>query len=431
MSEKEELLHYVWKLKLFDQTNLASTDNQKIEIIDPGMHNSDAGPDFFNAKIKIDNKVWAGNVEIHRNSDDWKKHKHHLDEAYNSVILHVAETINSEVVNAKGMPITQLQLVIPQEVQQSADFLLRSSSDLPCKNHLSTIDKKIVRSWLNVLTLERLQRKTEDIFLHLKRFNNSWDDALYVLLSRNYGFGLNSDAFERLALGLPYNYIQKHADNLFQVEALLFGQAGMLQNESIADDYYLQLKKEYQFLQNKYQLKPLQEFLFKKMRVRPNAFPQVRIAQLAALLQQSGRLFSTLLHIEDYKRLRLHFQSDTSEYWRNHFTFGKKTEKSDKYLGDASLNVILINTVVPILFAYGKKTEQEKYTDRALYILESVKAERNTLIEEFKAGNIFPANAADSQAMIQLRKEYCDKRKCLYCKIGYEILAKNRATWKV
>lgn len=423
MRDKEQFLHYIWKLRLFAQSNLSTTDNQKIEIIDPGIHNKDAGPDFFNAKIKIGNKVWAGNVEIHLKSDDWAKHKHNEDESYDSVILHVAEQINCEVLNTKGMQIPQLKLVVPEEIEKKADNLLRSSLNIPCEKHLPNIDKKLISSWLNALTIERIERKTDDIYKHLRRFNNSWDDVLYVLLCRNHGFGINSDAFERLALSLPYNLIQKHGDNIFQIEALMFGQAGMLQDKSIADDYYLRLKNEYHFLQNKYQLKPLQEFLFKRMRVRPNAFPQIRIAQLAALLQQSGRLFSTFLDIKDYKQLRLYFQSNTSDYWKNHFTFGKKTNKSDKYLGDASLNTILINTVVPILFAYGKKTEQEKYIDRAIYILEAIKSERNAIVNEFKKKGLIPVNAADSQALIQLRKEYCDKRKCLYCKIGYSILS--------
>ncbi len=431
MKDREQFLHYIWKLRLFAQTNLLTTDNQTIEIIDPGIYNMNAGPDFFNAKIKIGNKVWAGNVEIHCKADDWAKHKHNEDESYDSVILHVAEKINCEVFNTKGMQIPQLKLIVTPDIEKKADNLLQSSLNIPCKNHLPNIDKKVISSWLNVLAIERIERKTDDIFTHLSRYNNSWDDVLYVLLSRNYGFGINSDAFERLALSLPYNLIQKHGDNLFQIEALMFGQAGMLQNKSIADDYYLRLKNEYHFLQNKYQLKPLQDFLFKKMRVRPKSFPQIRIAQLASLLQQSGRLFSTLLDIDDYKRLRLYFQSNTSEYWKHHFTFEKKSEKSDKYLGDSSLNIILINTVVPILFAYGKKTEQEKYIDRAIYFLESIKPERNAIINEFKEYGITPANAADSQSLIQLRKEYCDKRKCLYCKIGYSILAQENYNLRI
>ena len=424
MTHNEQLLHYVWKYRLYDQTNLQTTDGKTIEIIDPGIHNTDAGADFFNANIKIDDKVWAGNVEIHQSSDDWSKHGHHTDRNYNSVILHVVETVKNEVKNQKGLSVPQMKLAVPDNVKDNAEYLLNSASTIPCKNQLPEIEKKIVNSWLSVLGIERLERKTNDIFAHLARFNNSWDQSFYVLLARNYGFGLNSDEFERLALSLPFNYIQRHGDSLFQVEALLFGQAGMLQDESILDDYYLQLRKEYEFLRHKYQLKPIDGFLFKKLRVRPNAFPQVRIAQLAALLQQSGRLFSSILEKEDYKQLRLHFQAETSAYWQTHYSFGKESKKSDKYLGDSSLNILLINTVAPILFAYGRKTDQEKFCDRALHILESINPERNVIVAEFRSAGISPANAFDSQALIQLRKEYCDKRKCLYCRIGYRILAK-------
>lgn len=424
MSEREQLLHYVWKYRLFGTTDFQTTDGKRIEIIDVGLHNSDAGADFFNAKIKIDDKLWAGNVEIHHSSNEWNLHGHHTDENYNSVILHVVEEVKGEVKNQKGLVVPQMQLVVPENVRRNADYLLRSIRNIPCKERLPKVDRATINAWLSVLAIERLERKTNDIFAHLRRFNNSWDESFYVLLARNYGFGLNSDEFERLALGLPYNLIQKHADSLFQVEALMFGQAGMLRDDNVLDDYYLQLRREYDFLREKYQMKPLDGFLFKKLRVRPGAFPQVRIAQLAALLQQSGRLFSTILHKEDYKQLRLYFQAKTSEYWKTHYSFGKESRKTEKYLGDSSLNILLINTVAPILFAYGRKTDQEKYCDRAMQILESVKAEQNALIADFKDAGITPANAFQSQALIQLRKEYCDKRKCLFCKIGYRILAK-------
>ena len=273
------------------------------------------------------------------------------------------------------------------------------------------------------LLLERLERKTNDIYILLDKFNNSWDETFYVLLSRNFGFGLNSEIFERLALSLPYFYIQKHSDNIFQVEALLFGQAGLLEDDTILDDYYLELKKEYQFLRKKYTLKNLDGFLFKSLRVRPQGFPQVRIAQLAAVLQQSKRLFSYILSIEDISLLRRFFHINASEYWQTHYTFNKLSIKRTKFPGNSSINTILINTVVPILFAYGKKNDLEKYCERALEILEELKPETNSIVAEFKKQEINPLNAGDTQALIQLRKEYCNQRKCLYCKIGYQILS--------
>lgn len=424
MTNSEYILHYVWKYRLFDRAGLQTTDGKKIEIMDPGICNTDAGADFFNAKIKIGDTIWAGNVEIHHSSDDWSKHGHHLDKNYNSVILHVVEIVKNEVRNEKGLPVPQMRLVVPENIRRNADYLLHSRSRIPCRDQLSAIEPSVIHSWLYVLAIERLERKTRDIFAHLARFNNSWDQVFYVLLARNYGFGLNSPEFERLALSLPFNYIQRHSDSLFQVEALLFGQAGMLRDHLVLDDYYLQLRKEYDFLRLKYQLQPIDGFLFRKLRVRPNAFPQVRIAQLAALLQQSGRLFSSVLEKEDYKRLRLYFQSAPSDYWKTHYSFGRESKKTAKFLGESSLNVILINTVAPILFAYGKKTNQEQYCDRAFHILESVEAEQNALVSAFRSVGISPSNALGSQALIQLRREYCDQRKCLYCQIGYEILAR-------
>ncbi|MDR0333493.1 MAG: DUF2851 family protein [Dysgonamonadaceae bacterium] len=425
MTHNESLLHYVWKHKLYNPTSLSTSDGNSIEIIDPGIHNTDAGPDFFNAKIKIDDKVWAGNVEIHRDANDWKKHKHHIDKAYNSVILHVVENANKETVNEKGEYVPQCQLIVSDHVRENATYLLHSDSRVACRNHLPNIPPLIVNSFLSVLSLERLERKTDDIFAHLERFNNSWDEAFYVMLTRNFGFGLNSDAFERLALSLSYKYIQKHSDSLYQVEALIFGQAGLLEDNISNDDYYVQLQQEYRFLKNKYLLKNLDGFLFKNMRVRPQSFPLVRLAQLAALLQKSGRLFSVMLEKEDFQGLRLHFQAEPSEYWQTHYTFGKESKKSVKLLGDTSLNMLLINTIAPILFAYGKKTASEKYCDRAIHILESIKPESNSIVNEFKYSGINPKHAFDTQAIIQLRKEYCDKRKCLYCRIGHALLSRK------
>ena len=423
MNYPEQLLHYVWKYKLYPNRNFVSSDGDEIEIIDAGMLNIDAGPDFFNAKIKIGDKVWAGNIEIHKSSSDWKKHNHHSDPAYNSVILHVVENIDSDIYTLQKRKVPQIKIEIPDNILKDYTHLLLSASPIPCSNKLKYVEKAHLNPWLSALLAERLERKINDIYTVLDKFNNSWDETFYVLLSRNFGFGLNANEFERLALSLPYFYIQKHSDNIFQIEALLFGQAGLLEDELLTDDYYMQLKKEYRFLKKKYTLKNLDGFIFKSLRVRPQGFPQVRIAQLAAVLQQTKRLFSHILEKEDENLLRLFFHINASAYWQTHYTFGKPSKKSSKYPGDASINVILINTVVPLLFAYGKKNNIEKYCTRALTILEELKPERNSIITEFRKHNITPQNAADTQALIQLKKEYCDRKKCLYCKIGYQILS--------
>ena len=423
MNYPEQLLHYIWKYKLYTNQTFVSSDGDEIEILNTGMLNSNAGPDFFNSKIKVGNKTWAGNIEIHKSSSDWKKHMHHIDPVYNSIILHVVEKIDCDIYTQDNRKIPQIAIDIPHNVASNYTQLLNSSFTIPCTNTLKDVPKIHLNNWLYALLVERLERKTNDIYTILDKFNNSWDETFYVLLARNFGFGLNSEVFERLALSLPYFYIQKHSDNIFQVEALLFGQAGLLEDNTILDDYFLQLKKEYHFLRKKYTLNNLDGFLFKSLRVRPQGFPQVRIAQLAAVLQQSKRLFSHVLEKEDVDLLRLFFHINASEYWQTHYTFGKPSNKKTKYPGDSSINVILINTVAPILFAYGKKNNIEKYCTNALAILEDLKPEKNSLITEFKKHGINPLNAADTQALIQLRKEYCDHRKCLYCKVGYQILS--------
>lgn len=450
MPYKEELLHYIWKFRLYPSGSLETRDGQEIEVIDPGMHNLHAGPDFFNAKVRIGNKVWAGDVEIHRSSDEWERHGHHTDKAYNSVILHLSERVGKAIKNEKGQQIPQCRLPVPDEVRKNADYLIYSHSAVPCRDHLSFLPELFIRSFLGRLAIERLERKTADIFTHLDRFHQSWDEVFYVLLTRNFGFGLNSDVFERLALSLPFKYIRRHGDNLFQVEALLFGQAGLLEDlvtgrpgewgtgrlgdrvtgeagrlgdRGTVDDYFLKLRQEYHFLKNKYSLIPLEGYLFKRMRVRPPSFPEMRIAQLAALLQSSGRLFSLVLEqqeVEDWMSL---FRISPSPYWRTHYSFGKQSPESDGQLGSASRQILLINTVAPVLFAYGKKTTIESHCDRAIHLLELLKPEKNVIVSEFCEAGVIPRNAFDTQALIQLRRAYCDPRKCLFCRIGHRLLS--------
>ncbi|MDD2314205.1 MAG: DUF2851 family protein [Proteiniphilum sp.] len=422
MNTNEQLLHYVWMFRLFPSASLKTVDGQDVEVIDPGMHNRDAGPDFFNAKIKIGDKVWAGNVEIHCSSDEWVKHGHPHDKAYNSVILHLAENVNALVMNQRGQQIPQCVLTVPDDIRANADYLLFSLNRIPCKQFLNILPISMLYSWLNALSVERLERKTNEIYAHLERFNHSWDETFYLLLTRNFGFGLNTEEFQSLALSLPFNYILRHSDNLLQIEALMFGQAGMLNEEGLRDTYYCSLKKEYTFLKAKYGLKCREDLFFKSMRIRPRSFPQLRIAQLASLLQRSGRLFSHILEEEEIGELRSLFHTAPSEYWETHYSFGSTSPKMDKQPGEASLDILLINTVVPMLFAYGRKTNSEKCCDRAIRLMEALKPERNSIVREFAQAGVIPRHAFDTQALIQLRKEYCDTRKCLYCRIGHKLL---------
>lgn len=424
MIHNEQLLQYLWKYKLYAPSSFVTSDRRAVEVIDPGVHNKDAGPDFFNAKVRINGQVWAGNVEIHVSSDDWYGHRHHLDKAYNSVILHVAEKVTAEVVNEAGQVVPQCALLVSERVRENAHFLLHSDTNLPCRHHLYSLPKVLVHSFLSRLSIERLERKSADVSALLARFKHSWDDAFYVMLCRNFGFGVNADAFERLALSLPFRVLLRHTDSLATLEALLFGQAGFLNEPIEGDAYHASLRSEYLFLKAKYALKELDAFLFRRLRIRPRSFPEVRIAQFASLLHASGRLFSVMLHEEDYNGVINRFLIEPSAYWQTHYAFGRESSLSSKKMGVSSLEIIVINTIVPLLFAYGKSVDDEMYGERALRFLEMVKPEKNRIVQEFREAGVVPENACDSQALVQLRREYCEKRECLTCRFGHALLAR-------
>lgn len=418
----EKILHYVWKHKLFDK-NLKLTDGTPIEVIDVGYYNENQGPDFFNAKIKVNDNIWAGNIEIHSDSNGWYKHQHHNDKVYDSVILHVVEKVSGGVKNSEGRLIPQCQLSYPKHIRENIDFLLTADVALPCCNYLRDLPQLYLTSWKNALLLERLERKSLDIARHYDRTNGSWAEVFYIMLSRSMGFGLNSDAFEQLALRLPLNCILKQGDNLLQIEALLFGQAGILQDLPDSDNYVSSLKREYDFLRNKYSLQPLDKKIFRSMRVRPASSPIIRLAQLASLLQNIQGLCARILSSADIGQIRLLFHVNASDYWQTHYVFGEESLRKNKYIGDSSLNVMIINAVVPLVFFYGKQHADESYVDRAIGFLEKIPAESNSIIKQFAYYGFMSENAYDSQAIIQLKREYCEKRKCLYCRIGYKILS--------
>lgn len=417
----EQILQYVWKHRLF-QRELKTVDGLPIEVIDVGLHNTDEGPDFFNAKIKIADQIWCGNIEVHKRSTDWYKHKHQNNKRYNSVILHVVEIADSNIENEQGKIIPQCEIRYSKQIDTNIDFLLTTEVNIPCCNYIKNIPSIYKNNWISALLLERLSRKTSDINSLLQRFNNSWSDVFYVLLSRSMGFGLNSDAFERLALSLPLNYILKQANNLLQIEALLFGQAGLLFDLEIVDDYLISLQNEYSFLRNKYNLEPIEKSLFSKLRLRPSSSIYIRISQLASLLQNIQGLFQKMMSCKDVGQMRLLFHYKTSIYWDTHYSFENESSSKSKYIGDASLDIMIINVVVPLLFSYGKNTDNEDLTNRAIDILEKIKPESNSIIKQFGSYGMVAENAYQSQALIQLKREYCEKRKCLYCQIGYRLL---------
>jgi len=421
----EELLHYVWRHKMFPLKPMKTTEGKNLEVIDPGLPNHNAGPDFFNAKLKIDGMMWVGNVEVHMRASDWNTHGHQQDPLYNNVILHVVEVDDSEITRADGEKIPQLVLACPQEVKERYNDLKRTESFPPCYAILPTLSKITVHSWFSALQVERFQQKAEAILARLHRMDEHWEDAFMVTLARNYGFGLNGDAFEQWASRLNFGAINKHRDNLFQVEAFFFGQAGLL-NDSLDDEYYTKLKHEYLYLRQKFSLvDPVDESSWRMLRLRPGNFPHVRIAQLANLYHQSESLFSQIIEAENIECIKSLLSVQPSAYWKEHYVFGKKSASSDKQMSDNTLNLILINTIIPLLYAYGMHRSSDALCERATDFLESLKAENNYIIRMWANAGLEVNCAADSQALIQLKKEYCDKRDCLRCRFGYEYLKRK------
>lgn len=417
---KESILHYIWQFRLFPVQDLKTTDGQTVEIIDPGKPNTDAGPDFFNAKIKIDNTLWAGNIEIHSLSSDWVRHHHTTDKAYDNVILHVVNKADANVFRTNGDSVAQLELAVPDHIRINYDELLREKKWIPCADKIHQVPLFLVNDWKNSLLVERLEQKTEMIETLLSQSNNHWEEAFYVSMARSFGFGTNSEAFERLARSLPMSILAKHKDNIFQLEAMLFGQAGLLEN-TVNDEYQLNLQKEYRFLQSKYQLKPIESSEWKLLRLRPDNFPHVRLSQFAALIHRSTKLFSKIIESDNLQVMRGLFFCEVSDYWKKHFLFGKESSVSGKRLGSKSIDILLINTVVPFLFAYFKKKNSDN--DIALKLLELIPAEKNVIIRKWMELGIGAFSAFDSQALLQLKKKYCDEKKCLRCRIGHKVLS--------
>lgn len=419
----EKLMQYLWQNRLFDNTNLATCDGQPLEIIDIGRLNTDAGPDFFNAKVKIGGKLWAGNVEIHLSSSDWKRHGHDADMAYDTVILHVVAHADAKIYRKSGEEIPQLVMSYSPEVLQKCAAFGNRNADFPCAKEIRTIPSMFLSSWLTALLTERLMNKSAHISELLSQNKNNWAEVFYVSLARSLGTGINGDAFERMAKAVPLVALQKHRDSLLQIEALFFGVSGLLP-EAPADDYQQKLCAEAHFLMNKFSLSPLRDVQWKMARLRPQNFPHVRIAQLSKIVFQSSKLFSKIQENVDYMAIFSLFSEMSADgYWEYHCTFSKESPRQKKTLGKATIHSIMINTVVPLLFAYGKQTDNETLCEKALALLERIPAERNQIITSWAEMGIEAANAYDTQALIELRKNYCDRKDCLRCRIAHRIIS--------
>lgn len=421
----EKLMQYVWKHRLWRSEDMVTNTGKKVRVVDPGLLNTDAGPDFFNAKIEIDGHMWVGNVEMHYRATDWKRHHHDSDKAYDSVILHVVAKDDAPVRRTNGELIPQLVLEVSPQFNADYASLVGATIEVPCATKIKQVPHLTIVEWVEGLAFERLHGKVERIHQLLDSFNGSWEDVCYVTLARNFGFGINNDAFERLARRTPLRLLGKHSDSVLQIEALLFGQAGMLDAQKPGmDSYYSQLCTEYAFLSNKFQLTPMEKESWKLFRIRPQNFPYRRIAMLAQFIEGGFRMMNRILEAEGEKEMRALFEVELSGYWTKHYTFGKPNERATATLSRSSIDIILINTVAPLLYAYGELTGSYEMTDKAIKLLEDLRAESNSIVSHFVAYGIDCPDAITSQALVQLKREYCDARKCIYCKIGHHLLSK-------
>jgi hypothetical protein len=424
---KEEFLHFLWKYGLYNKDKLLDNEGNRIIVIHPGEYNRDAGPDFFNARISVDGTIWAGNVEIHVRASHFNLHGHHDDPVFDNVILHVVAENDRRVFNSKGAELLTTELKFENSLHDKYNSLINNPIVIACQEEIGSFDKLLLNSWIEALVIERIEQKSGMILKILSDTGNDWEETFYRLLSRYFGFRVNTEPFEMLARSLPFRIIRKHADNRFQIEALLYGTSGMLHEglfrEALDDSYYKELIKEYKILSAKYSLQPLHGWIWKFARLRPSNFPTVRISQLAGMLAVTGGLFSRLLEVNDIRQLREMLDTTASEYWDDHYTFGSLKRGHAKKTGSQATDILLINSVIPLLFVYGKNHGLSEFSDKALFFLEKIKAEDNSVIREWMAAGIKAENALFSQALLQLRDCYCRKRRCLDCRIGYRLIS--------
>lgn len=421
----ESFLHYIWQFQYFDKTDLRCSTGEEILVIKPGFRNSHAGPDFYDANLKLGNIEWAGSVEIHINSSGWREHKHQDDAAYENVVLHVVWEENEKILRKDGTVLPTLEL----RPRVASSFLLQykrivhSKTRIPCANAIHNVSDLIRISMLDKALMARLEKKASAILVALDKNNGDWEETCYQMLCRNFGFKVNTDPFLQLAQALPYRMLMKHGDHLEQMEALVFGQAGFLR-ETINDDYYLLLKREYSLLRKKYSLANRQMYKaqWRFLRLRPANFPTIRMAQLTSVLYHQKNLFSKIISAASWKALIPVFAVKPSSYWLHHYQFFKEQKKEIPGLGRMSIENIVINSIVPMLVAYGKSRDDQRYVDRAVDWLQQTPSEDNNILRSWAELGLESKNAFDSQALIELHNSFCLRRRCLDCNIGFSLL---------
>lgn len=426
MKLPEEFLHFIWQFRLYGSPQLQLATGEDLLVIETGTLNKNAGPDFTRAKIRIGSTTWVGHVEIHIKSSDWLVHQHQLDDAYENVILHVVYEDDEPIYRRDGtlLPVLVLKGLFSVKLLENYQQLVGSVNRFPCEKQIATVDEFLITGFLSRILIERLEHKSATINAELEKLKGNWDETFYRLMARNFGFKINAIPMELLAQSLPQQLLAKHKDHPLQIEALIFGQAGFL-NQVFEEEYPQQLKREYGFLKKKYALNPIDVSLWKFMRMRPQNFPTLRLAQFAALIVSSNHLFSKLLTIKNHQLLRQLFENlPVNPFWKTHYHFNKQADKVNLQLGQASIDNIFINTLSLFLFAHGKAMDQPYLITRAFSLLEHTPAEQNAVIELYRNAGLEVQTAFNSQALLQLKKSYCNEKKCLNCGIGIKILKK-------
>lgn len=424
---REDFLHFLWQYQYFDKNDLRTTENNSVNILKTGHLNKDAGPDFREAKVNIDDIDWSGSVEIHIKSSDWNLHNHQNDRAYENVVLHVVWQHDYEIKRSDGttIPTIELKEIADPQLQYNYIRLINSHDDVACHNKLDEVPDIVKLSMIDKAVTDRLISKAQNVVLLQQQNSNDWNETAYQLLSSNFGFKVNTEAFLELSKSLPFKLILKHRDNLNHMESLLFGQAGFLEEES-GDEYYQARKKEYEFFKHKYNLnQKLDRFQWKFLRLRPANFPTVRIAQLAALIYKIDKLFATLTGSGSVDKLTNILKVKQSEYWLEHYDFEKQPSRKMTNIGKASCHNIIINTAIPMLVAYSRQIDDQAYLDRAVALLQQLPAENNVIIRKWKSLGLKPDSSFDTQGLIQLNNEFCLKRRCLSCNIGTTLVRKT------
>lgn len=420
----EAFLQYVWQHQLLDN-RLVTTQGLPVIVEKPGDLNRDAGPDFYNARVTIDQVRWAGTVEVHVKSSDWAAHHHSQDKNYNNVVLHVVYEHDAEVLTEEGrqLPVIELRRFIPEVVWNNYETLINAPApiDIACAAHLQQMPSFVLHSYLDRLTVERVQRKSETVNRLLQECKGNWEQCCYWLIAHYFGGSLNAFPFELLAKSTDIKLLARWKDNPTRIEALLMGQAGLL-DECFQDDYPRQLQLDYETLRKGAKLTPISGYLWKFFRIRPSSFPTLRISQFAQLVSQSSNLFSKLLETTDAKTLICFFDVQTSPYWSTHYKFDTLSSPRTKSVGKSLACNIIINAWVPLLFEYGVQHDSQQYKDQAISILQQIAPEQNYIVKRWSSEGVVPENAAQSQALIQLYNEYCHGRNCLQCSVGYHFL---------